>query len=262
MSGNYGNNSNFKTPPREKTIMDMPALRLTAPRTQGQERAPSLMFYVHPNQKSASNTDARMVVFTQTPDNDPKKQKIEVKFHIVDALAIIKAVEKMCRYGKDEKPEPIVAQNLVPKDYRNPAAGKRDNAKVYVGRNDKGVYLSLVSWNQEVPRLRFFFGADPDSAFQWVVNGEKGQTFGEFSALTAEAWADAIGHYMKDEFKEHWRPWKPQNQNGGGQGGGNGYGNNNYSGGNNYGNNSGGGNYSQPAASGGNDDDPFDDLPM
>lgn len=259
MSGNYGNNSGFKAPPREKTVQDSPALKLTAPRAQGQERAPSLMFYIHPNKAKPSNTDARMVVFTQTPDNDPKKQKIEAKMTILDAMSIIKAIQKMCAYKPNEVPtEPIVAANLVPKDYRNAAAGKRENCKIYVGRNDKGVYLSMVSWNAEVPRLRFFFGADPDSTFQWVVNAEKGQTFGEFSALTADGWAELQTLYMVSEFKEHWKPWVPtQNGNGGG-----GYGNNNYGnngGGNNYG---GGNSYGSNGGGGASNDDPFDDLPM
>lgn len=259
MSGNYGNNNGgFKAPPREKRIMDMPALKLVAPRTQGQERAASLMFYVHPNIKNPSNTEARIVVFTQTPDNDPKKQKIEVKLNLLDAMAIVKAVDRVSKLPKGVYEEPIVAQNTVPKDFRNPQAGKRDNAKIYVGRTEQGVYMSLISWNQEVPRLRFFFGADPDSTFQWVINAEKGQTFSEHSALTAEGWADLIGSYLKDEFKLTWKPWKPQQQQqGGGNYGSNGgnYGGNN-GGGNNYGGNSG-------AAAGGNADaDPFDDLPM
>lgn len=265
MSGNYGNNNGgFKAPPREKTVQDTPALKLTAPRSQGQERAPSLMFYIHPNKNKPSNTDARMVVFTQTPDNDPKKQKIEAKLNLLEAISVIKAIQKMCAYKPGEVPaDPIVAASLVPKDFRNPAAGKRENCKIYVGRNDKGVYLSMVSWNQEVPRLRFFFGADPDAAFQWVVNSEKGQTFGEFSALTADAWADIQATYMKQEHSAHWKPYAPPAANNGGNsyGGGNNYNNNNSSYNNNGGNSGGNSSYTQPASAG-NDDDPFDDLPM
>ena len=42
--------TDFKGTPRTKTIQDNPSLKLTAPKIQGAERAPSLMMYVHPNE--------------------------------------------------------------------------------------------------------------------------------------------------------------------------------------------------------------------
>ena len=77
-------NSQFRAPPREKTIQDYPQLKLTAPKEGAMERKPSFMMYVHANASTPSNSDVRMVVFTQTPDQDPKKQKIEINRYYRD----------------------------------------------------------------------------------------------------------------------------------------------------------------------------------
>jgi hypothetical protein len=227
-------NGQFRAPPREKTIQDYPQLKLTAPKEGAMERKPSFMMYVHANVSTPSNSDVRMVVFTQTPDQDPKKQKIEIKCGLMDGLTVLKAIQKVAN-DPAEKVEPMVAQSFRPKDFKNRAAGNIEDCKVVVGKNEQGVFISLVHWNSEVPRKRFYFGFD--EMFEFVVNAEKNQTFSMFSALRALAHTETLADYMREEMKRVWKPWAPSNN---GNGGGSGF-NNNYNNGggnrNNYNNN-------------------------
>lgn len=208
--------TDFKAKPRTKTTQDHPSLKLVAPKIQGAERAPSLFLYVHPNDATPSNTNGRLVVFTQTPESDPKKQKLEVKLELLDLQTIVRLVRRAAR--SVDKMEATAVQTRVPKDYRNRAAGLRDDIKIVVGKNEQGVYLSLVSWNSEVPRIRFFFGST--EVFEFVQQEGKGLTLADFSSDRAEAWAD-IQTYLNVRMHElHWKPWTPSNQNGGGASGG------------------------------------------
>lgn len=209
---------NFRAPAREKTFGDYPAFKLLAPR-EGGDKQPSMMMYVHANTNNPSNSEVRFVVFTQTPEQDPRKQKIEAKMNLVDAVTIMKAIQAAAN-SKEEKFENIVAQTYRPKDFKNRAAGNVEDVKVVVGKNANGVYISLVSWNSEVPRKRFYFGFS--EMFNFVVNEEKGQTFLKFSELRALAHSEILQAVMIDEMRRVWRPWTPNNNNqGGGYGGGN-----------------------------------------
>lgn len=235
--------TDFKGTPRTKTIQDNPSLKLTAPKVQGAERAASLMMYVHPNEKTPSNTNGRIVVFTQTPESDPKKQKIEVKLEFLDLQSIVRLVMRAA--AAKENFEATAVQTRVPKDYRNRQAGMRDDVKVVVGKSDQGVYLTLISWNAEVPRIRFFWGST--EVFEFIQQEGKGLTFADWSSIRAEAWCDLQTVLNADMFKRHWKPWVPSNTGGSNQNGGG------WNGGNNN-----GGNYNKPN-NGGYDDD-LDDV--
>ena len=220
-----GNNGNgFRAPPRKKTIQDYPQLKLTAPKEGAMERNPSLMMYVHANEQTPSNSDVRIVVYTQSPDQDPKKQKIEVRCGLLDGVTILKTIDKVAN-NPAEIVKPIVAQSYRPKDYKNRNAGKIEDVKVVVGKSEQGVYLSLVHWNSEVPRKRFYFGFG--EMFDYVVNAEEGQSIAMFSELRALAHVDVLKDYMKEEMKRVWKAWEPSNNGNGGNGG---YQNNNQSG--------------------------------
>lgn len=239
-------NNQFRTPPREKTIQDYPQLKLTAPKEGAMERKPSFMMYVHANTNTPSNSEVRLVVFTQTPDQDPKKQKIEVKCGLMDGITILKVIQKVAN-DPAEKVEPIVAQSFRPKDFKNRGAGNIEDCKVVVGKNEQGVFISLIHWNSEVPRKRFYFGFD--DMFEFIVNAEKNQTFAMFSSLRASAYADTLEAYMREEMKRVWKAWTPANNSNGGGGGFN----NNYNGGNNRNNN-----YNDTSAYQADIDDVFD----
>lgn len=225
---------NFRAPAREKTFGDYPAFKLLAPRDGG-DKQPSLMMYVHANTNNPSNTDVRFVVFTQSQDPDPKKSKIEAKMNLVDAVTIMKAIE-MAANSKEEKFENVVAQTYRPKDFKNRAAGMIEDVKIVVGKNENGVFISLVSWNAEVPRKRFYFGFS--EMFNFITNADKGQSFLKFSELRALAHAEILKTVMIREMEQKWRPWTPSNQGGGnggyqgGNGGGNNWQRNNQGGGN------------------------------
>ena len=234
--------TDFKGTPRTKTIQDNPSLKLTAPKIQGAERTPSLMMYVHPNEKTPSNTNGRIVVFTQTPESDPKKQKIETKLELLDLQSVVRLVARAA--AAKENFEAVAVQTRVPKDYRNRAAGMRDDVKVVVGKSDQGVYLSLISWNSEVPRIRFFFGST--EMFEFVLQEGKGFTFADWSSIRAEAWVDVQTALNVGMFQKHWKPWVATNTNSNQNGGG-------WNGGNNN-----GGNYNKPSNQGFDDD--LDDV--
>lgn len=219
---------NFRAPAREKTFGDYPAFKLLAPRDGG-DKQPSMMMYVHANTNNPSNSEVRFVVFTQSQDPDPRKGKIEAKMNLVDAVTIMKAIQLAAR-SKEEKFENIVAQTYRPKDFKNRAAGNVEDVKIVVGKNEKGVFISLLSWNIEVPRKQFFFGFN--EMFSFIVNEDKGQSFLKFSELRALAHSEILESVMKDEMKRVWRPWTPNNNQGGGNGGN--YGNNNQGGNNNW----------------------------
>lgn len=211
-------NSNFRNPPREKTIQDYPQLKLTAPMEGGMERKPSFMMYVHKNVNNPSNSEVRVVVYTQCIEKDPKKEKIEAKMGLVDGQTILEVLERIANNPVEEV-EAVAAQTYRPKDFKNRAAGMVEDVKVVVGKNKNGVYISLVSWNNEVPRRRFFFGFD--EMFSFVVREDKGQSFRFFSECRALAWSKILSKYMTDEMPRVWKPWTPNNNNNGG-------GNNNY----------------------------------
>lgn len=211
---------NFRAPAREKTFGDYPAFKLTAPRDGG-DKQPSMMMYVHANTNNPSNSEVRFVVFTQSQDPDPRKGKIEAKMNLVDAVTIMKAIQKVAN-SKEAKVENIVGQTFRPKDFKNRAAGNVEDVKIVVGKNANGVYISLVSWNVEVPRKLFYFGFS--EMFTFITNEEKGQPFLVFSELRALAHSEILQTVMIDEMRRVWRPWVPNNNQGGGfnnnQGGG------------------------------------------
>lgn len=217
----------YRAPAREKSFGDYPAFKLLAPRN-AEGKQPSLMMYVHPNVNNPSNSEVRFVVFTQTPEQDPKKQKLEAKMNLVDAVTVMKAIQKVAN-STDEKVENIVAQTFRPKDFKNRAAGMIEDIKIVVGKNAGGVFISLVSWNVEVPRILFHFGFN--EMFSFITNDDKGQTFQTFSELRALAHSEILQAVMVDEMKRVWRPWVPNNNNNnsGGNYGNNGGNNNNYS---------------------------------
>lgn len=239
------NQQPFRAPPREKTIQDYPQLKLTAPKEGAMERNPSMMMYVHKNAGNPSNSEVRFVVYTQTLEQDPKKQKIEAKMGLIDAITIMKVIQKVAK-DPAQKVEPIIAQTYRPKDFKNRAAGNIEDIKIFVGKTEGGVYISLVHWSTEVPRKRFFFGFG--DMFDFIVNAEKDQTFAMFSGLRALAVSETLEDYMKQEMKAVWKPWAPSN--GGGNSGQAPYRpNNSGGGGSNYQTNSG------PSDDGGDLDD-------
>ena len=240
-------NQPFRAPPRVKTIQDYPQLKLTAPKEGAMERNPSMMMYVHENVANPSNTEVRFVVYTQTLEQDPKKQKIEAKMGLADALTIMKAIQDVAR-NPEPKVEPYIAQTYRPKDFKNRAAGNIEDIKIFVGKTEAGVFISLVHWNTEVPRKRFFFGFG--DMFEFIVNAEKDQTFAKFSGFRALAITETLEVYMREEMKKGWKPWSPAN--GGGNTGQAPYRpNNSGGGGSNYQTNSG------PASEGDLDDIPW-----
>ena len=132
----------------------------------------------------------------------------------------MKAIEKVAN-SKEEKVENIVAQTYRPKDFKNRSLGMIEDVKIVVGKNANGVFISLVSWNVEVPRKLFYFGFS--DMFTFITNEEKGQTFQQFSELRALAHAELLKLTMYDEMKRVWRPWVPNNNgNSNGYQGGNG----------------------------------------
>lgn len=229
---------NYRAPAREKSFGDYPAFKLLAARDGG-DKQPSLMMYVHANANNPSNSEVRFVVFTQSQDPDPKKGKIEAKINLVDAVTVMKAIEKVAN-SKEEKVENIVAQTYRPKDFKNRSLGMIEDVKIVVGKNANGVFISLVSWNVEVPRKLFYFGFS--DMFTFITNEEKGQTFQQFSELRALAHAELLKLTMYDEMKRVWRPWVPNNNNNNGGGGyqGSGQGNQGGGGSGNWNQNNGG----------------------
>lgn len=241
----------YRAPTRNKNVQDCPALKLLAVRESGMERNPSFMFYVHENVNAPSKTEVRAVVWTQCPENDPKKQKLEAKMDITSGVQILVTIERVAR---DPRPvvEAIAYETKRPKDYKNRSLGMISDMKIVVGKNDKGVYISLLHWNSEMPRRRFFFGST--EMFDFVINEEKGQTFTQFSEDRAIAHAFLLKEFWVDAFKKFYKPWTPDENKGNNnyQGGGN---SNYQGGGNNYQSN---GNYNKPAPAPLDDD--LDDI--
>ena len=236
---------NFRAPAREKTFGDYPAFKLLAPRDGG-DKQPSLMMYVHANTNNPSNSEVRFVVFTQSQEQDPRKQKIEAKMNLVDAVTVMKAIQKIAN-SPEEKPENIIVQTYRPKDFKNRSLGMVEDVKIVIGKNENGVFISLVSWNAEVPRKRFFFGFS--EMFNFITNPDKGQSFAKFSELRAIAHSEILQAVMIKEMDRVWKPWSPNNGggNGGGYQGGNG-GGNNWNKGNQGGGNGGGSSYNDAQA--------------
>lgn len=209
-----------------KTVLDDPKFKLTCPPLTGQTQRPTLHLYYNINEANPSNSAPRMVVWLNDGSTDPKNSRITAHIDMAVCLTTLEAIIDASYALKPEDFTPVPIQTKRPKDFKNPMGEKVPDAKIVIGVDDKGVFLSLLHWNTSITRLKFYFGFDDFHAF--AVNEEKGQTLSQFSRYTARAWAKAVRKYMTEQHDKHWKPWQRQNSGGGNQGGG-GYSNNNNS---------------------------------
>lgn len=217
-----------------KTVLDDPKFKLTCPPLTGQQKKPQLHLYYNVNDQNPWNSAPRMVVWLNDGAQDPKNSKITAHIDMAVALSVLEAIMEASHAAKPEDFTTFQVQTKRPKDFKKPTGEKINDAKIVVGVDDNGVFLSLLHWNTSMTRLKFYFGFDDFHAY--VANAEKGQTVAQFSRFTARGWARAVMRYMTEAHGKYWKPYQRDNNGGGG-----GYGNNNGGGGNSYNNDSSGG---------------------
>lgn len=119
--------------------------------------------------------------------------------------------------------------------------------KLVVGRNEKGVFISVVHWNDKYPQIAFYPGLHDHHAVEHSNPDDQERSY-DFVCSTARGWAETIMGLLTTEWSnsldriyEAMRKAQAANGGGGGNGGGYNSNNNNNGGGNrSYGN--GGGN--------------------
>jgi len=235
----------------KKTVLDDPTFKLTCPPLSGQSKKPTLHHYYNINPENPNRSSTRIVLWLNNNNPDPKKSKIEARISPDVSLAIQSAIRhaaEVCMNtppGEDPKVNPFVIQNKQPKDFKNPQGEKRNDSKIVIGADKVGVFISLLHWDTNIERLKFYFGFTEYHELMVPKDANPSSV----SAHIARGIAETLQLYIALEHREHWRPWDPNSNN---------QNRNNNSGGHydsSYPSNNSGGGSSQGA-----DDDNFDGL--
>lgn len=231
----FGGKSQF--PQRKKHILDDRKMTLTAEGVNGGTR-PTLRITVVGN-------NPRFIVYTNVP-NDKDNGKIQAELDGHAFYTVLQALQLVI----DGKHDRLIMEN---KNF-SWFGGKKSDApsvqsKIVVGKDKDGcLYMSVLSKDQERPKIKFIFGL---SWFHELIGPNGPVPPAEISVLAAKAWMEMAGELVSNVMTAEYV--EPEKKDGGGQGGGSG------GGGGGYGNYGGGGGGSAPKA-GSSDFD--DDLPM
>ena len=177
---------------------------------------------------------------------EEKNKAFEVKTKMQYVKAALMQMIEYSHKPFDNKRELMVWEVKAPKIQNGKMTQEKvTSGKLVVGRTEKGVFISVVHWNDKFPQIAFYPGLYDQNA---VVNpsAEDAERSYNFVCATARGWATTISDLLATEWSEGQNAILKalranQNQNGGGyNGGSNGGSNYNNSGNKNYGGNSGG----------------------
>lgn len=218
-------------------------------------REPYLMVGININ-KNNPQYSAATVKATHFIRGEEKNKAFEIK----TKLAYVKsALMQMIEYSRkpfDGKRELTVWEIKAPKIVNGKMTQEKiTSGKLVVGRTEKGVFISVVHWNDKYPQIAFYPGMHDVQAVG-NPNADDAERSYNFICANARGWAESIKDQLTTEWSEclntiykQQRAAQGGNGNGGGNSGGYGgnksYGNNNSGGGNSYGGNSGGYNQNQ-----------------
>ena len=172
--------SDFRPPPRTKTILDLPKFRLTGDVQGGATARPTLSFYL-------TGENPRADVYTQI-SGDRDNGLIRAKLDYQALGVIFSSIEHFCLAET-----PADRWSLDCKD--GYAYGKKQptpvtTAQVVVGKDERGrIYLSVLdALNKDRAKIRFYFGL---GEYFGLVNSQ-GQPVDEatISRMSALGWVE------------------------------------------------------------------------
>ena len=212
-----GNNSGFQRPPRVKTPLDNPKLKLSAPCPVDQSKKSNLVWGIYEG-------NPRISVYI----GDPEGKKVEAKIDAVVFESFLQLIEKATTEVPDWKTH-IDNMNYVW------FGGKKSDSPELVSRlsvgKEKDGHIWISVTDKVAPKVRFFF-VNPDM-HSFVHGDGTPYTPGETSAMFAKSMVDILRRTMNDLFIKAWpeveAAQKKRNEemqakrNGGGNSGGNGY---------------------------------------
>lgn len=204
-------------------------------------RNPLLQVKLKLNKSKPQYSTVQFVV-THYIRGEEKYKTIEVETKLVYAEAALEQLQALADKPFDQGKDITVWEIKAPKKVNGQMTKERVTAgKLVVGRNEKGVFISVVHWNDKYPHIAFFPGmCDPMSVANPAAGDAKRQY--EYVCATARGWGKTVGGLLITEYSSGTQRIidtlrRQKEQNGGGN-------NNNYSGGNNNNNNSYGNNNS------------------
>lgn len=233
--------SGFQATPREKTVLDDPKLKLYADQQTGGKGRPSLSLYYTSN-------NPRIDVYSNIP-TDKDNGRIQAKISALVVSTMFTILEDLV------KPETPVntAYSFGNLEYtfdnnRQRSDEPKLKSKLIMGKDDAGrIYLSVLSWDNDRPKIKFMFGLDQFHTLAKIENGKQVPlSDGEISVLVAKGWLNQVRGLYNVVAVDQYKHKTPGDKGGSG-------------------NNNGGGGYNRnnsapaPAASDGGFDD---DLPF
>lgn len=232
-----------------KSALDSFSNALFAERLELGSREPMLTVGININQKNVqwSTADVKVIHYIRGEEKN-KTFDAPTKPVIVQA-----ALRRLAEYALI--PFDSEVKKTTSWDIRGPkiVGGKMSNeritkAKLVVGRNKKGPFISVVHWNSAYPHIAFYPGLHDENNVMPSASDDPEKVY-EYVCACASGWATHISQLLGTEWSYYVNKAleamrRNQNNNGGGYGGnsnGGGYNGNNNSGNNGYGN---GGGYS------------------
>lgn len=225
-----------------KSALDSFSNALFAERLELGSREPMLTVGINVNQKNVSwsTVDVKVMHYIRGEERN-KSFDAPTKPMIVHA-----ALQRLAEYAVI--PFDSEVKKTTSWDIRGPkiVGGKMSNeritkAKLVVGRNKKGVFISVVHWNSAYPHIAFYPGLNDENNVMPSGSDDPEKVY-EYVCATAKGWAAHIGGLLGTEWSYYINKAlevmrRNQSNSGGGYNGGGNYGSNNNngsSGGNNY----------------------------
>lgn len=210
-------NSN-RYPTREKTLLDYAGLRLSAAKLKDGEQRPSLAFYTAKN-------GVRIDVYTNVP-GDKKNGNIRADLNPTEFFVFLAGFKSVL----DKKEEAKFNINIKEFVWSQGQKSKEPllDTRLMVARDKDGlVYLSLLSYDNDRPKIKFIF--ETPWKKEILINGKEA-TAAELSEIVAKGFHDALASLapvvMANVYKEPEK--KEEKGSGGNNGGGYGKQNSNY----------------------------------
>lgn len=210
-------------------------------------RNPHLLVKLKLNAKNVQYSCVQVVV-THYIRGEEKYKKFELEMKLCHVVAALKHMEHLSTKAHDGQKELVVWEVKAPKKVNGQMTKERITAgKLVVGRNDKGVFISVVHWNDKYPHIAFYPGmndgmsignpAGDDAKRQYDYICANARGWGStVSALLNSEYSAGIGKILDNLRKQQASGGGGNNNSGGGNSGGYGGGNNNNSNNNNHNN--------------------------
>lgn len=183
-----GNNSGFQRPPRVKTPLDNPKLKLSAPCPVDPSKKSNLVWGIYEG-------NPRISVYI----GDPEGKKVEAKIDAPVFEAFLQLIERAATEAPEWKTH-IDNMNFVW------FGGKKSDSPELVSRlsvgkeKDGQIWISVT--DKVAPKVRFFF-VNPDM-HSFVHGDGTAWTHGETSAAFAKSMVSILRNTMSELFVKSW----------------------------------------------------------